>query len=431
VLAIAAVVVLAPPPPPIAHLPKREPVLFWHMWSGEWQPVVENICKRFNESQTRYEVIPLQVPAAGAETKFLLSAAGGTCPDLISQWNPVLGMWSDRKLIQPVEELMTPEEKARFMREAYPIIKKHAIYKGKIMALIAGVDVNAVYYRMDYLKEVGRDQNNLPQTLEELVELGKQLDRYDKDGKLVRVGFLPQGFQQYVPSFGGSFNDEQGMKFNTPEQLRALEFVVSQTKRIGYDRVTRFLSSQAADVGMTAPLIAGNYAIMLDGQWRVKQIAQFAPNLPYFVAPLPPPAGGKAMASRTDPNYMVIPRAARNPKGGLAFLKFWIGMDNPDYGAQNVVDMGWLPYCDKVANTKAYQAYLKQFPNYAPFVKLMASPNLETSPLGSLQSFAANQLNTTDESATRGTLAPKQALLQLQKNMQKEMERQKRLGHEL
>ncbi|WP_144241093.1 extracellular solute-binding protein [Fimbriimonas ginsengisoli] len=427
-LALAMLIVLAPAPPPLVHDRKREPVYFWHMWSGEWLPVVENICKRFNASQSRYEVIPLQIPAEGSETKFLLSAAGGTSPDLVSQWNPILGMWSERGLIQPIDALMTPEERARFKQEAYPVIQKHATYQGHIMALIAGVDVYACYYRLDHLKEIGRDENHLPQTMEELADVAKQLDRHDEQGRLRRVGFLPRYFEQLTPTFGGSFNGPDGPVVATKEQRRALGFIVDSFKRLGFDRVTRFNSTLAADAGVNAPLIAGNYSVMLDGQWRVKQTAQFAPDLRYCVAPLPPPKGGRPLASFTNANYMVIPRASHNPQGALAFVKFWTGMDDPETGAKNVVDMGWLPYCDRVAKSSAYQAYLRKFPTFAPFVQLIRSPNLEIPPSGPLQSFITNEIQKANDVATRGSQTADQALDTLATHLQDEIARQRRLG---
>lgn len=208
---VGAFVVLAPPPAPAQRDPKREKVVFWHMWGNEYQPVVEATARRFNESQTRYEVVPLYVPADGAETKFLLSASGGKAPDLVSQWNPVLGSWSDRGLIRPLSEVMTPDEQARFRREAYPIMQRHATYKGRLMAMIAGVDMYALYYRLDHLKEVGLDENHLPRTLEGVEALGERLDRKDANGRLTRVGFLPQSWSQFVPSFGGSFGEGTAM----------------------------------------------------------------------------------------------------------------------------------------------------------------------------------------------------------------------------
>ncbi|MGV3614697.1 MAG: extracellular solute-binding protein [Fimbriimonas sp.] len=427
-LALVAVAILAPAPAPLEKRKEREPVYFWHMWSGEWLAVVENICKRFNDSQTEYEVVPLQIPAGGSETKFLLSAAGGATPDLVSQWNPILGMWSDRGLIQPWDAVMTPEELARFKAEAYPAMQKHAFYKGRVMALIAGLDVNACYYRLDHLREIGLDEKSLPKTLEELTEVAKRLDRRDDQGRLRRVGFLPRYFEQLTPSFGGSFNEGSEPKLGTPEQRRALGYIVDSFKRLGFEKVTRFNATQAADAGANAPLIAGNFSIMLDGQWRVKQTAQFAPNLEYCVAPLPPPRGGHPGASFTNANYMVLPKAARNPKGALAFVKFWTGMDDAEAGARNVVDMGWLPYCERVARSAAYREYLRKYPKFTPFVDLIRSPYLEVPPQGPLQSFITSEITMANETTTRGSKDADAAIDTLVANVNKERERQRRLG---
>ncbi len=427
--ALAVFVVLAPPPPEVQHYPKREKVIFWHMWTAEWKPVVEGIVQRFNESQTQYEVVPLVVPADGATTKFLLSASGGSTPDLVSQWNPVLGTWSDRSLVRPLDEIMSPAEKQRYTSEAYPIMQRHATYKGRIMAMIAGVDVSALYYRLDHLKEVGLDENHLPQTLEGVMELAKKLDRRDKNGKLTRVGFLPQSWKQIAPSFDSNFGEGVDMTFDTPDNRRAAEFIVDNDKRLGFDAVRRFTSSQAADTGMTQPLIAGNYSILLDGQWRVKQTAQYAPNLAYCVAPVPPPKGGKAMASMTDPNYLMIPRAANCPKGAWAFMKFWLGMDDAEAGGHNVADMGWLPYCDRVAHSHNYQEYLKKYPRFKTFVDLVASQNLQVFPRSMLQTFATDEITKVEESNNHGTLGAVEGLKHLDQTIADEKARQRRLGN--
>ena len=429
VAALASAAFLAPPPPPMQRMPGRTPVVFWHMWSGEWQPVVETICRRFNESQSEYEVIPLSIPPAGAESKFLCGASGGDVPDLVSQWNPVLGMWTERGLIQPIENVMTPEEKAQFLREAFPIIRKHAVYDGKVMAIIGGVDVGAVFYRLDHLAEIGLDARHLPKSLEELAEVGRKLDRYDANGRLRRVGFLPQSLMDLVPSFGGGFGTGKQMAFDTPENLRALEFIVGNLRRVGFDKVTRFAASQAADAGVNAPMISGNYSILIDGQWRVKQIAQFAPHLPYVVAPIPPPRGGLPSASMSGPNYMVIPAKAKHAKGAWAFLKYWIGFTDPEAGAQGIVEMGWLPYSRKVAEAPSYQKYLRDNPQYKTFVDLMASPNLATPPISPMQSFVMNEIQKANDVAVRGTQTPREALAGLEAAVRTESERQRRLGN--
>lgn len=429
VASLAVVAVLAPPAPPVQHYPNRQRVVFWHMWTGEWKPVVEGIAKRFNESQDRYEVVPLSIPADGATTKFLLSASGGKAPDLVSQWNPVLGTWSDRGLITPLDEVMTPEEAARYRNEAYPIMNAHATYKGRLMAMIAGVDVTAVYYRLDHLKEVGVDEAHLPKTMEELVALGQKLDRRDAQGGIRRIGFLPASWKTLAPAFGGGFGEGGRMTFDTSANRRAAEFVVAGQRRLGFGNVSRFMASQAADTGMTQPLIAGNFSILLDGQWRVKQTADYAPNLPYCIAPLPPPQGGTSNASMTDPNYMMIPRASSCPQGAWAFMKYWIGVDDAEAGGRNTAAMGWLPYCERVAQSKSYRAYLRKYPRYKTFVDLVASPNLQKFPVTMLQSFVASEIAKAEEGTGRGSVPPDEALKGLDRTVADEWARQRRLGN--
>lgn len=430
VIAAAFVVVWGPAEPQTALKSHRTPVVFWHMWNEkEWRDAVERIAKRFNESQTEYEVIPLAVPPDDAETKFLLADTGGDPPDLVSQWMPILGVWSDRHLIRPVEDVMTPAERAKFLREAFPIIQRHAIYRNKIMAMIAGVDVHAVYYRLDDLKEVGRDAKHLPKTLEELTEVGHQLDRKDKDGRLNRVGFLPQNFEMYAPSFGPTTDALDRYQVQSKANETALAYIGGEQKRLGLDNVTRFLSAQPADVGINAPILTGNYSMVLDGQWRIKQIDTFAPDLNYTVAPLPPPADGRADASYTNANLLLIPTAAKHAKGAWQFMKFWIGFDDPEKGSVNVADMAWLPFSQRVADCAGYQAYLKRYPKFRAFLDMMSSPNLAIPPQGPLEAYTIDQMQLANDAVSHGSAGPGQALKQMDDAIQREASRQRRLGH--
>ncbi len=383
---------------------------------------------RYNASQTRYEVIPVSVPDSAISTKFLLSAAGGATPDLLMDWDPVLGTWSDKGLIRPFDDVMTPEERNRFMSLTYPIVRKHSIYKGKIMGLVDGLDLYAVYYRLDHLAEIGLDRNHLPKTLDELVALGKRLDRRDAQGHLRRMGFMPQGFMNYVAAFVGSFNQDGRIVADVPGNVRALTFVSDGVKRFGYDTFTRFTSSLAADAGPTMPLIAGNYSIMFDGEWRVKQVAQYAPETPYIVTPLPPPKGGYPNASISAPNFLMLPARARNPQGAWDFAKFVVGFLHPEAGGRNMGDMGWLPNDPDIARSGSYREYLRRYPQYKTYVDLMSSPNLGIPPRGPLQAYAVEQLAKAEDYVIRGSKGPEQALRDVDKSVVEEEARQRRLG---
>lgn len=420
--------ILAPDETPKSKYPGRIKVTFWHAFGGEWQPIYEGMVDRFNKSQTKYEVVPVSIPDDALSMKFLLSAAGGNTPDILLNWDPILGMWTAKGLIRPFDDLMTPEEHRQYLSEAYPIIKRNSMVNGKIMAMIDGLDFAAVYYRLDHLKELGLDQNHLPKTLEELVEVGKKLDRFDSDHHLRRVGFLPQGIVGFSPAFGGTFNKDGHIVVNTPENIRAMKFLSEQAKRLGHDNITRFTSSLQADAGPNMPLIAGNYSIMFDGEWRVKQVAQYKPDLPYIVSPLPPPAGGKANACNTAPNYLVIPTAAKQPEGAWEFAKFCIGFQHPEAGGQHMGEMGWSPEFPAVAQSKSYQDYLRKYPQYKVFVDLLTSENLGMYPQGPLQKFVDDELVKADEAVQRGTATPEQSLQLVEIHLSAEKARLKKLG---
>jgi multiple sugar transport system substrate-binding protein len=107
------------------HNPARIPVYYWHMWSGEWQPTMEQVVAEFNASQTKYEVIPLSIPYASADSKFLMSVAGGHPPDVMTQWTQAISTWSQDGVLQPLDTRMTPAERRFFLQGTYPVIHQN------------------------------------------------------------------------------------------------------------------------------------------------------------------------------------------------------------------------------------------------------------------------------------------------------------------
>ena len=178
-----------PQPAPRAH-PQRQPVRFWHMWTGEWKDVVDKIVGRYNQSQNRYELIALSIPASGgANAKFTLGVAGGDPPDVMAQWDPVIPNWVDSGLLQPLDDLMPAEQWKQLQQEMYPVARKIGMYKGRLYGVTVGLNIWACYYRPDHLKEAGLDGQPFPQTLEDLARWGDQLNRRDSSGNLARMAF--------------------------------------------------------------------------------------------------------------------------------------------------------------------------------------------------------------------------------------------------
>jgi len=429
-LAIGLVLLFARPNPVERHYPNRIQVRFWHMWSAEWKVVVDRIVDRYNHSQNKYEVIALSVPE-GADAKFLLGAMGGDPPDVMAQWNAVIPTWAQGGMLTPFEEIMTPQERHKFETESYPIVHRVGQYKGLTYGFPIGVQVSGVFYLPDAFKMAGFDK--LPTTWEELVKVSAKLTQRDADGQITRLGFLPSSWPDTAPLFGGGIYDfkKDRLDIGNPKNLACLENLVALRKRDGYDAVNRFQSGlNTQSFGGGWPFIGGAYAAAVDGPWRVQQIAQYAPNLHYATALTPPPGGGTAGAGLGSGNFMVIPRSAREKQGAWDFIKYWSGLEDPDTAAQFYIWGGWLPPSDAVANAPLYREYIREHPQFGTFVQAIKSDKIQARPPVAYQVFIADELTKIEDLAMRGEITPRQAVTQLQTEVDREIARRKRLGYD-
>ncbi|MGI4789723.1 MAG: ABC transporter substrate-binding protein [Janthinobacterium lividum] len=413
--------------------PTRIPVYYWHMWSsGQWQPTMEKVVADFNASQTKYEVIPLAIPYDSADAKFLMSVAGGHPPDVMTQWSQAISTWSQDGVLQPLDTRLTPAERQFFLHDTYPVIHQNGWYKGHLYGMVINTDVYACYYHPDQFRKAGLDPDHFPKTLEELTAISRKLDETDSASRYTRLGFLPQTFVNYAPSFGGGFYDSAtgNVLLDTPQNLRAMSYLVDTTDSLGEDRVRRFNSGLKSQNGASWPFIDGSFSVALDGEWRVLQLAKFAPGMDYRIAPLPPPAGGKPLASFSNTGFLTIPAGAKHAEGAWEFMKFWFGLDHPEQAAKYNVSFGWLPSSPRMAQSHDYQAFLHKYPQYQTFVDLAASPNIVTTPPVPYQLFLLDKISAVDDLASRGALTPAQALAKLQSDTARERARRKELGYD-
>lgn len=419
--------------PPAPKRTKRLPVRFWHEWTAEWQIVVEKIVARFNESQSRYEVIPLSIPSGSADSKFLLAAVGGDPPDMMAQYNLVLPTWAEHGLLLPLDTLMSSSEKRLFQSALYSFVQKVGAFRGHLYGFGMGANLNVCFYRPNHFREAGLDPDRFPTTLEELTAVGEKLHTFDRAGNLTRIGFLPQQFNQFAALYGGGFYDEKTgqVTLNTRPNLRALTYISAQNSKLGYNNVLRFTSGLTGDTGGSSdwPFISGAYSIVLDGQWRMEQLSKFAPQLEYRTAPLPAPIGGVSNAASATADMLLIPREAKQPEGAWEFIKFWSGMEHPERAAEFYIWGGWLPTQNAIAYAPIYQAYLKKYPALQTFLSLLPSKNIQPPPPVAYQSYLFDRINRTQDLVVRGTMGPQAALKQLEADIVIERTRRKELGY--
>lgn len=416
--------------------PHRKVVHFWHRWQGDWEKQVKKIVDAFNESQDKYEVVPVSVPGEGADAKFILGVIGGDPPDLMSMGSGAVPNMAANGFLAPLDTMMTPEEKVAFFQKSYPSIRDIGMYRGHCYGMTIGADLMALYVNCKQLREAGFDPDKFPKTLEELEEMGIKLNRYDpkSDGRLTRLGFLLSDVAYVSHNFGGGFyvKDDGTLELNTPQNLRALQAIVDYRKRIGFENVLRYQAGLNDIEGAASwAFMHGDVSIAYDGQWRVEELRKFKPDLEYRVYPVPPPKyGGTPRGGQVGGNYMIIPYCAAQKEGAWEFLKFWSGLDNPDRAATFYNMGGWLPYSPAVTNTPTFQKWLKRDKQFQAFLDILASPNCKAPPAIANLQFLEDQISKAEDQAVQGDETPKQALADLEAKFKEERDKRRALGYD-
>jgi multiple sugar transport system substrate-binding protein len=186
---------------------------------------------------------------------------------------------------------------------------------GKIYGLPMEVEPMAMYYSVKAFEEAGLNENDVPKTWDELLELAKKLTTPERYGVLFQTapGYY-QNFTWYpfLWQGGGDFQTAEGKSaFDSPATVQALKFW-QDTVNLGV-APRQVLGTGGNDA--VANLVSGYCAIQNVGIWAISQLK--GKDFPYGVFRLPTPANGK---------YVTV-------GGGWAFVANAKGK-NPDAAAE-------------------------------------------------------------------------------------------------
>ncbi|MEX0819529.1 MAG: ABC transporter substrate-binding protein [Pirellulaceae bacterium] len=369
----------------------RREVVFWHFWGGEDRQVVEAVVDRFNASQNEHFVRAIAMPGNNLDVKLFMAVTGGDPPDVINQDDPIMADWAERGALLPLDEV-APAAEIKSLREwLVPAAKRLGTYRGRMYALCNGLDIRALYYNKTILDRHGLQP---PTSIEDLDKIAEATTEIRADGRVARFGYLPDARRLWAWGivFGGEFYDDRTGEVTLTSRpiVEALQWMVGYRDRYGAAAVAGFRQGDQSLPGKSFPLLAGRYTMLMDGQWRVRDIAraQAAQRLAgeavteYGVCPLPAPPEGRERAGWVNGNFFLVPRGAKNREGAWEFMKFWSGFGgNEANAAETCIAGGWLPVSTKVADHSAFRKYLEREPLFATFVELAAEPNQVPTPV--------------------------------------------------
>lgn len=216
---------------------------------------------------------------------------------------------------------LTPYMEQEAIDDYYPQALATRMVDGRVYGLPMEQEPLAIYYNIPSFEEAGLSEGDLPQTWEEMLELGRRLTGGQQAGLVFDT--TPSYYQNFtfypwVWQGGGDVIDPetQTAVFDADAGVQALTLYRDAVQSGASPRT---LPANGDFLGA----FTGGYAAMWQtGIWEVENFAQNAPDHPYGIFPLPAPPGGETTTAL----------------GGWAFVVNARGVD-PDAAARFTVEL--------------------------------------------------------------------------------------------
>lgn len=385
---------------------------FWTSRAAHDSDVLKSIVTAFNKQSNSTCVKLTTVP--GSETdiaKLQTAVRGGTAPDVYELDRFTVAERAAAGVLEDLSPLGADSVKGNYLDFAWGETQ----YKGHTYALPFDTDTRALYYNKDLLAKAGitdlsaLDPKNGPPTIAQIRDMANKINHKDGSGNYDVIGFVPylnQGWH-YTWGFvyGGSFFDKSSCKVtpDDPKIVRAFkDMFYDWDKALGADKVATFVSSYQPPNQPPAqdPFLTGHLGFVVTGDWVLGNIQTYNASLKYGVTYIPVPNKGDQPATWAGGWSNVIPKGAKNPKGGLELMKYMTGEPG-----QRV----WTTETQHTPTIKALTSDASLFPGDHKFFvdQLPAAHSRPPLPVGG---FYWDQLSTAQNEATLAKGDPAQSL---------------------
>ncbi len=382
-----------------------------------------------------YRVISGQDASRGQTedpTRFLVSLAGGTPPDVIDFDRFAISEWAARGAFTPLDEFIRrdldawsawdehgraglapwpgaveePPRAAGGQTQAAiePLREENffapcwdeAVYRNPasgesgLFGIPSDTDNRVLLYNKDillrhgYTNELGEARP--PRTWEELEEMAVRMTERDERGRIRTIGFIPNYGNSWLYMYGwqagGEFLSADGRRItlNDPPIVEALEFMTRIYERLGgAQEVYAFQSTFQG--GELDPFILGRVAMKIDGVWVMSSLAFYGRDLNFGAAPAPMPARelekGREPLSWLAGWAYAIPATAREKNGAWELIRFLTSQRAMEImrASENFTAMSqgrpFIPrqYPQRAQNEWVFQTYVENNPALEPKFK--------------------------------------------------------------
>ncbi len=397
--------------------PDRVTVLYWEKWTGSEGEEMRKVVDAFNRSQDRIFVHYLSI--SGVDSKTMLATAGGNPPDVAGLWGNNVTKFADANALTDLSQMATD---AGLTSDYY--IKGYwdmLVYRGGLWALPSTPATVAMHVNPDLVPAKYNTKETFPQTFEDLDKMVDEVTQ-QKDGKLLVAGFLPgePGWWHWAWGywFGGSVVDGDKITIDTPENLRAFQWIESYGKRFGNTAVQSFQSGFGNFSSPQDAFMTGKVASEEHGVYKANYIRIYNPKMHWFAVPFPHPADRKDLAGRSilDQDVLMIPRGAKHPKEAFEFIRF--------VQRQDVMEGLCSAHGKNSPLQKVSEAFFKNHPNkeIRLFDSLARNPQSFHVPKIGVYAQISDELTNVFQEISAGQKSAKQALKDAQTRLDTQWE---------
>jgi multiple sugar transport system permease protein len=323
-----------------------EPVRELRVWVEGNNRGVAAAMQHFIRQQPDWKLVTSAYQGGLDARKLMTAIAGGDPPDLIMQDRFTVGEWAARDAFYDLDDFIAQSQRNQesggpenpgapdgiFPEEFYDACWNETVYEGNVFGIPYSTDTRALYYLEDALLDAGLvdDQGNPrpPADWDELQEYTSRLTKRDDAGRITRLGFAPNFGNSFLYLYGwlngGSFMTDDGrtVTMKQPKNVEALRYMQRLYDDVGGIARTDAFFSASSGVEFD-PFATGKLAMKIDGNWQLRNLAEYHPTTRFSVAMPPAPKGMPSQTWAGGFAY-VVPSTARHPEMGFELARFLV-----------------------------------------------------------------------------------------------------------
>lgn len=208
---------------------------FWYAMSGHNGEVIQELVKRFNESQNEvFVTATYQGRYDDALNKLKAGLQSKDVPAVVQIYDIGTRLLIDLGVMTPIQNFI--DEEGFDISDIEPAVANYYTVDGKLYSMPFNTSNPILFYNKQLFEEAGLDPERPPRTWDEVTEYARKLTKRDASGQVTQWGcafaFYGWFVEQFIAVQGGYYvNNENGRAarateatFNGPEGVGLLEW---------------------------------------------------------------------------------------------------------------------------------------------------------------------------------------------------------------